>query len=82
MAEPEPGVVSPALISAGQVIVGCTAGRVSWTVTVKLQLAPPLEQTTVVAPTGNCAPDGGLQVTGGVWPVSGSVQFPEVVAAG
>jgi hypothetical protein len=82
MAEPEPGVVSPALISAGQVIVGCTAGRVSTTVTVKLQLVPPLEQTTVVAPTGKDAPDGGLQVTGGVWPVSGSVQFPEMVAAG
>jgi hypothetical protein len=82
MAEPEPGVVSLAVTSLGQVMVGCTAGRVSLTVTVKLQLVPPLEQTTVVVPTGKGVPDGGLQTTGGVRPVSGSTQFPEVVGVG
>jgi len=49
------------LISAGQIMVG---GCVSFTVTVKLQLAMLLEesftvQVTVVVPFGNVEPDGG-----------------------
>jgi hypothetical protein len=47
-------------------------------VTVKLQLLPPLAQLTVVFPTGNVEPEGGLQITGGVAPVSGSTQLPDV----
>jgi hypothetical protein len=64
---------------AGQVIVGCTGGRVSTTVTVNVQEVPPLAHTTAVVPIGNEALDGGLQTTAGVWPVSELAQFPEVV---
>ena len=48
--------------------------RVSLTVIVKLQLVEPAEQTTLLVPTGNSEPDGGLQTTSGICPVSGSAQ--------
>ena len=45
-------------------MVGCTGGRVSITVTGKLQKLPPVEQVTAVVPMGKAEPEGGLQVTG------------------
>ena len=64
VASPESGELSGTLIFPGQLIVGCTGGRVSLIVTVKLQ-APPLRvaQLTAVLPIGNADPDGGLQTT-------------------
>jgi hypothetical protein len=60
----------------GQLIVGCTGGRVSLTVTGKLHSPPArLEQVTAVVPIGKKEPDGGLQSTGSV------PQGPDVVGA-
>ena len=57
---------------AGQVIVG---GWVSWTVTVKLEVAPEVVvMFTVVVPTGKKDPEAGLTLT--------TPQVPDVVGAG
>jgi hypothetical protein len=60
-------VVLVRVMSAGQVIVGFS---VSWTITLKLQLAVPhtLEavQLTVLVPTEKALPEAGVQVTVGV----------------
>jgi hypothetical protein len=58
-------------------MVGCTGGRVSLTLTAKVQNVEPTAQVTVVAPIGNAEPDGGSQVTCSGKPVSGSVQSPD-----
>jgi hypothetical protein len=47
-------------------MVGSTGGRVSLTVIVKLQVVVPVEQTTLLVPTGKSEPEGGLQTTSGI----------------
>ena len=60
-------------------ILGVTGALVSLTVTVKVQVVPPVEQTTLLEPIGKVAPEGGLQTTVGTCPVSGSAQPPDAV---
>ncbi|MEK6288849.1 MAG: hypothetical protein AABO57_24285 [Acidobacteriota bacterium] len=66
VADSAPENSSETVISPGQAIVGVVAARVSFNVTVKLQVAVPPEQVTVVVPRGSVEPDGGLQTTAGV----------------